>query len=183
MRTAILTTQPTATLRVWAAICLSVVALVIPVSVLHHSGDAGFRPVAFLLTGGAFADRPLVTGGALDQPSLHKELFILGYSLIVLCPFLALVRWINGPSSRQCRSLFAVLSLVLLAHPLSVLTIFTYDVFRYVLVMGVTPKRLSGLVLAGVVFLVVLRFAGWIHALRRDHDPCPKLQNHGQRKH
>ena len=162
--------KPPATLKLWITIFVSAAALVVPLGVLHHSGDAGFGVVAFLFTGSAFADRPIVTGGALDQPSLHKELFIFCYSLVVLCPFLALVRWINGPSSRLVRSIFAWLPLVLLVHPLSVLTVFTYDVSRYVLVMGVTPKRLLGLALAVVAYLVIVRFAVWIYALRKDHD-------------
>ena len=174
MKKAMLTLKPPATLKLWITIFVSAAALVVPLGVLHHSGDAGFGPVAFLFTGmftgSAFADRPIITGGALDQPSLHKELFIFCYSLVVLCPFLALVRWINGPSSRLFRSIFAVLSLVLLVHPLSFLTVFTYDVSRYVLVMGVTPKRLLGLALAVVAYLVILRFAVWIYALRKDHD-------------
>lgn len=165
-----LAVKPPVSLKPWITTFVSAAALAVPLGVLHHSGDAGYGPVAFLFTGSAFADRPIVTGGALDQPSLQKELFIFCYSLLVLCPFLALVRWINGPSSRLFRSIFAVLSLVLLMHPLSVLTVFTYDVSRYVLVMGVTPKRLLGLALAVIAYLVILRFAVWIYALRKDHD-------------
>jgi hypothetical protein len=68
------------------------------------------------------------------------------------------------------RSVFAWLSLMLLVHPLSILTLFTYDVSRYVIVMGVTPKRVLGLSLAVIGFLVVLRFAVWIYGLHKSHD-------------
>jgi hypothetical protein len=162
--------KPPPTLKLWITIFVSVAALVVPLVMLYHSDDAGFGAVGFLFTGSAFADRPIVTGGALDQPSLHKVLFILCYSLVVLCPFLALVRWINGPSSRLVRSIFAWLSLVLLVHPLSILTVFTYDVSRYIIVMGFTPKRLLGLALAVVAYLVILRFAVGIYELCKDHD-------------
>ena len=173
MKTAMLAVKPPAILKPSIATFVSAVALAVPLGVLHYSGDAGFGPVTFLFTGSAFADRPIITGGALDQSSLHKELFIFCYSLGAVCPFLALVRWICGPSSRVVRSIFAWLSLVLLVHPLSVLTIFTYDVSRYVLAMGVTPKRLFGLSLVVVGYLVILRFAVWIYGLHKSQVTCP----------
>jgi hypothetical protein len=169
MKTAMHAVKPPAALKPWTSF-VSAAALAVPLGVLHHSEDAGYRPVAFLFTGSAFADRPIITGGALDQPSLHKELFIFCYSLGIVCPFLALVRSINGPSSSLVRSIFARLSLVLLVHPLSVLTIFAYDVSRYILVMGVTPKRLLGLSLAVIGYLVMLRLAVWINGLQKEHD-------------
>ena len=170
MKPAILAFKFPLGLKPWITALVSAVALVIPLWLLHHSGDAGLAPVTSLFTGNAFVDRAIVTGGALDQPSLHKEVFIFCYSLVVLCPFITLVRWINGQSSRAVRSISACLSLILLAHPLSVLTIFTYDVSRYVLFMGVTPKRLLGLAFAVIAYLAILRFAVWIYGLHKTHN-------------
>jgi hypothetical protein len=141
---------------------LGVAGLSLPLVVLHRSGDAGFGPVAFLLTGRAFADRPIVTGGALDQFSLHKELFILGYSLVVLCPCLALVRWLGRSIPRRPRRILVAASLIALVHPLSVLTIFFWDVSRYAARMGITPMRLAGLAVAVAAYAALAAFASWL---------------------
>jgi hypothetical protein len=168
MKTAILSFKFPPALQPWITALVSAAALAIPLWLLHRS-NAGLAPVVFLLTGQAFADRAIVTGGALDQFSLHKEVFIFCYSLVHLCPFIAFVRWINDQSSRAVRSVATVLSLVLLVHPLSVLTIFTYDVARYVVFMGVTSKRLLGLALAVFAYLAILRFAVWIYGPNKSH--------------
>lgn len=134
----------------------------IPLWLLYDSGDAGIAPVIFLFSGYAFSMRPVITGGALDQPSLFKELFILGYSLLAICPCIAFVRRLNSRTHRIVRSIFAILSLIILLHPLSILTIYTYDVSRYTLQMGVTPKRLLGLALGLSVFVAMSCFVLWI---------------------
>lgn len=152
------------------AAVISVAALALPVWLLAHAGDAGFAPVRFLFSGAALAERPLVIGGALDQFSLHKEFFILCISFFVLCPGIAFVRWINRRSRRGVRWLFATGSLLLLLHPLSVLTIFTYDVARYFMQMGFTPMRLAGLVLALVAYVALVWFALWICGSLRNAD-------------
>lgn len=143
-------------------IIASIVGLVIPVWLLLHMGDAGFGPVRYLFTGRAFADRPLVTGGALDQWGLHKELFIFLVSAGVMGPFISLVRLINVNSPRIVRTIFSSTSLTLLVHPLSIITIFTYDVSRYILHMGVTRMRLAGLGVAVISYFVLWLFARWV---------------------
>ena len=164
--TACWTMRTTAHAKRWINAIVSVAGLMVPLWLLYHSGDAGFAPVTSLFSGYAFAERPIVTGGALDQPSLHKELFIFCFSLVVLCPFIAVVRWINGHRPRIVRLLFAIMSLIILVHPLSILTIFTYDVSRYILHMGVTPKRLMGLALAIIGYFSVSLFAAWVCGLK-----------------
>ncbi|MFA6291532.1 MAG: hypothetical protein WC637_07105 [Victivallales bacterium] len=123
--------------------------------------------MAWLFSGRAFADRSLMIGGALDQPSLHKEFFILCYSLLVLCPFIAVVRWIAGRSWNRVWRVFAFASLLLLVHPISILTIFAYDVSRYILRMGVTPMRLVGMALALVAYAALFLFAAWVSGFHR----------------
>jgi len=153
------------TKRLIAAIA-SFAVLTVPLWLLHHSGDAGLVPVTSLFSGNASGARPIVMGGALDQPSLHKKLFVFCFSLVMLCPFIAFVRWINGPSPRIVRLMFAILSLIILLHPLSLLTILTYDVSRYILHMGVTPKRLMGMAVAIIGYMAVLLFAAWVCGLK-----------------
>ena len=154
--------KDTTTLKRWGRAAGALVALAAPVWLLARSGDAGFRAVAFLFSGAAFADRPLVIGGALDQFSLHKELFLFGYSLAVLCPCLIAARWLGGGAPRGVRRLLATASLVLLVHPLSILAIFAWDVTRYMMDMGVTPRRVGGLAAAAVGLAVVTTFGFWV---------------------
>ena len=139
----------------------SIAALAFPIWFLSRSGDAGFAPVRFMFSGAAFAERPLVTGGALDQFSLQKEFFIQLYSLVVICPCIAFARWISHYQARAARRVFAIGSLVLLVHPLSVLTILSFDVFRYLMHMGFTPTRLVGLVVALLTYPGLAWFAAW----------------------
>lgn len=146
----------------WVVALLCVAGLSLPLGVLDRSGDAGFGPVAFLLTGRAFVDRPIVTGGALDQFSLQKELFLLGYSLVVLCPFLVLVRWLGRSLPTLPRRILAGVSLIALLHPFSVLTIFFWDVSRYAGHMGVTTMRLTGLAVAVAAYASLAAFAAWL---------------------
>jgi len=163
MKTAVqLQVKPSPTIIRWLAALASMAALILPVWLLSRSGDAGFGPVRFLFSGAAFATRPLVMGGALDQSSLQKEIFVLCYSLVVICPSLVLVRWLNRQAGRGVRWFFAAGSLVLMVHPLSVLTIFTCDVVRYLLHMGVTPMRLAGLTLALFAYAALAWLAVWI---------------------
>lgn len=150
------------TLKRWGRAAGAVVALAAPVWLLARSGDAGFGAVAFLFSGAAFADRPLVIGGALDQFSLHKELFLFGYSLAVLFPCLAAARWLGGRAPRGFRRWLAAASLVLLVHPLSILAIFAWDVTRYMMDMGVTPRRLEALAAAAAGLATVTTFGFWV---------------------
>lgn len=151
--------QPHSAFSHFTSIIASVAALLFPVWFLGKSGDAGFAPVRFLFSGAAFAERPLVTGGTLDQFSLQKEWLILVFSLVVICPCIALVRWINRDRSTAVRRSFAAASLLLLVHPLSILTVITDDILRYLLHMGCTPLRLSGLALAFLTYLILASFA------------------------
>ena len=158
----------------WIAAILSVAGLSFPLWLLYHGGDAGTGPVVFLFTVNVFAARDIVTGGARDQFSLHKELFIFFCSLAVLCPPIALVRWISGQGSRILRRLSAIASIAILVHPLSVLTIFAWDVARYICHMGVTPMRLAGLAVAVAGYATIAVFAAWVCRIKisgPDHTP------------
>jgi len=137
-------------------------ALIVPCLVLWRSGDAGFAPMAFLFSGRLLVDRPLIVGGALDQPSLHKEWFVLCYSLVIIAPCLAGVRWLTRGHRRPLQVVWAIASSILLLHPVSILTIFCYDVSRYILAMGVTPRRLVGVGLSCVTYIVLGVFAAWL---------------------
>ena len=157
-----MTFTPKTRLRI--TIIASVVGLVIPVWLLLYI-FRGLEPVKYLFNGRVFDDHPIVTGGALDQLSLHKEFFIFLVSMVVICPFIALVRWINGNNPKFVRMIFTSASLILLVHPFSIITIFSYDVSRYILHMGVTRMRLVGLGVAIISYIVLWLFGRWVWGL------------------
>jgi len=140
--------------------------LSLPLLWLFHC-DGGYGPVVFLFTGRAFATgRPIITGGALDQLSLHKEFFIFCYSLVVLCPFLLVVRWLKRHCPGTLQIFFLGTSLITLIYPLSILTIFTWDVARYIGRMGFTTERLTGIVAALVAYFMLALFAMWLAEIK-----------------
>lgn len=148
------------------AMLLCIAGLSLPLLWLFHC-EEGHGPVVFLFTGKAFAaDRPIITGGALDQPSLHKEFFIFCYSLVVLCPFLLVVRRLKRHCSRALQIFFLGTSLITLIYPLSILTIFTWDVARYIGRMGFTPERLTGIVVALAASCMLVLFALWLAEIK-----------------
>ncbi len=150
----------------WLASALCAAGLALPLLVLYRSGDAGFAAVGFLFSGSAFADRPIVTGGALDQGSLQKEFFLLCYSFMVLCPLLALVRWFSLSTPRPLRVVLGSAAALTLVHPFSILTIFTWDAARYLGRMGATPMRVVGLMVALIMYGALTLFALWLVGIR-----------------
>jgi hypothetical protein len=60
------------------------------------------------------------------------------------------------------RRLLALASLLVLVHPFSILTLFTYDVSRYVAHMGRTPMRLVAVLVAFAGYVLLALFAAWL---------------------
>lgn len=112
-------------------------------------------------------DRAIVTGGALDQPSLHKFFFLFGYSSTVLCTFVLIVRWLSNRKDSVVRVIFGALTLIVMVHPLSILTLTVYDLIRYINAMGPTPMRLLGLVLGLGGYAFMFLFLAWALGLLR----------------
>lgn len=150
---------------------LSIIGLLVPIFVLSISEDAGFILIPAVFGGYIFADRPVVTGGALDQGSLHKELFILCYNFLVTFPVLATVRWLNTRNQRTCRLILASVSSAILIQPLATIILFTYDTSRYIFHMGYTPKRLVALIIAAAAFIFFSLFTAWIWKGTRQTRP------------
>lgn len=145
---------------------LSLLMLALPLWILHNSGDAGFGAPRFVFEGKLFTDRPIVTGGALDQPSLQKEYFLFCYSLAILFPFLVLSRWLYRKTSNPCRGVLAGASIAILAHPFSILAIFTWDAARYIQNMGFTHRRVVALGMAAAGFSALALLTSWLAGAR-----------------
>ena len=127
--------------------------------------EAFYRPVTFLFSGKVFADRPIVTGGALDQPSLHKGFFLFCFFSVIGGLLVVAVRWLGDRRRKAVRRLLCVLSLLTFLQPLSVLTITFYDLLRYMHAMGFTPARIAGLVFGLAGYAAVFAFVIWASEL------------------
>lgn len=150
---------------------VATMALALPAWLLACAEDAGWAAAYRVVTGDAFVDRPFIKGGALDQPSLQKEVFLLSAALVVVCPFIAAARLLVRREPRRIRLLFAIPSLILLLHPSCILTVLTYDIARYASQMGLTPMRAGGLIGAGILWLTLAAMATWIvMPLREEGD-------------
>jgi hypothetical protein len=151
---------------VWTA---TVALLVAVICLVTAAEEVGWNVPRAVLSGRVFdRNRPLVIGGALDQSSLQKEFFIFAYSCVVVLGPIALVNRLNRRSDWRLRCGISVVSLGLLAHPASVLLIFTWDLSRYIHQMGLTTARVRGLLTALVCWVALGCFAFWVCHFRRE---------------
>jgi hypothetical protein len=155
-------------LKQWTIGALIVAAFLFPIVLLSLSKDAGWGIPRATLTGKIFdPSRALIIGGALDQPSLHKEFFLFAYSTVVVGLPLAFLRIVHRGGAPVLRRGVSLASLALLFHPASILALFTYDLGRYIYRMGTTSPRLWGLLVASLCWVALSGFALWVCYLRR----------------
>lgn len=148
--------------RAWT-IALSVILLCCPILLVFLSKDVGLAPIRYLLSGRVFdTKRALVTGGAMDQPSLQKEWVVLIFWLMIITSCLAFAKRLNRDNTRRWQNITNTISTLILCQPLCILTIFTYDVSRYLIVMGYTPMRVLGIVMALGALSFIAGFLYWI---------------------
>ena len=122
-----------------------------------------FGPFLYVASGQLFAstfDRVHV-GGAMDQPSLTKWFFLFTYFSALVLPYVAVARWMSDRSTRFGYWAFTVLTIALCLCPLSILTLPFWWVIQYIDAMGITPRRVYGLVYALGGYIAVLGFLCW----------------------
>ena len=100
-------------------------------------------------------------GFSLDQPTIGKWLFWFTVFTILTVPYLTIVRWISDRSTRWGRLAFnvpliawGVLLLELLIPPLFLL-------IQYMISMGITPRRIEGVIYTIVSGLSMLAYIWW----------------------
>jgi len=123
----------------------------------------GFAPISwrvvyFVFGGGMLSARPIVTGGALDQPSLHKGFFLCCLFMVVTGLYLLVVSYLADRERREVRLVYRALAVLCLLPTLCALTATFYDLLRYIGAMGHTPSRDQGVVFALGVYVVVFVF-------------------------
>lgn len=159
-----------AAVKGWLKVAAIVICFVIPGLLICFGEDAGFAPIRFLFSGRAFGERGLIVGGSLDQPSLEKEIFIFAVSLLFILPALAIAQKLSRTMALPWRMIITIASLVLMVHPVSVLTIYSYDISRYINAYGITPQRMIGLAMATAGYILLIWFVLWL--LRSKNQQC-----------
>ena len=121
-----------------------------------------FYPCWFLLSGSLFdPDRPIITGGALDQPSLHKYLFMFVLEAVWFGLFVLAARCLTRTREQWSLRVFRIGAVAVFIPPLVLLTCTLYDVVRYIDAMGVTGPRVLAAVMCVAGYLVVIGFLLW----------------------
>lgn len=99
----------------------------------------------------------IVTGGAWDQTGLQK---ILAFALLPLLAFLVLriavaIRFVPGFfQNRTVRWIVGFFFTCLYLSILFAAFVYTWELFRYIAVMGITPRRIVGVRIAFTLFAV-----------------------------
>ena len=130
------------------------------------------RVFAHLFGGGVFRHTRIITGGALDEPSLHKGFFLFGLFSLLVAPGVFATHWLGDWNNQAVRATFRTLSWPLFLLPFSLLTITSVELLRYIGAMGITPMRLAGLACAVLSYAVLF---GALYAMWR--PPRPSIQN------
>ena len=119
------------------------------------------RVIWFVFGGKLFTARPIVTGGALDQSSLHKGFFLFCLFSVITGLYLLVIRSIADLKQRRVRNVYRVLAVVCFLPAICMLTATSYDLLRYLSVMGYTPKRVQGVVFSLLSYAFVAGFIIW----------------------
>lgn len=110
---------------------------------------------AYLVGGEVWTDTRIITGGALDEPSLHKGLFLFLVSVVVAACTAAVARWALVSPTRSERVIFRLLSTPLFLLPLALITTTFAHLVRYIGAMGFTERRTAGLIVISGGYLVL----------------------------
>ena len=116
-----------------------------------------------LLSGRVFSEpfNIVHAGFAMDQPTIGKWLFWFSVMAATSLPCAAAVGWFSGRRNRGGRIAFGILSGVLAAFLLSILSWPLLWLIQYVCSMGFTPKRAGGLLYVALGGCAVLGFLAW----------------------
>lgn len=120
-------------------------------------------PFLYVASGQLFAssfDRAHI-GGALDQPSLTKWFFLFTMFSSLLLPYVAIARWLSDRSARLGYWAFALPTLALGLLLLGLLSVPFYWTLQYIGAMGLTPRRLYGVLYGIFGYLLLVAVFCW----------------------
>ncbi len=100
-------------------------------------------------------------GGALDQPSLTKAFFIFMFAATFAVPFVAACRSIANRSTRLGRRLFTIGATSVCVLVAGLVTIPFWWTIQYIAAMGVTERRIEGLIFSALCYAALTAFLRW----------------------
>ncbi len=131
--------------------------------VLAPTAAFAWRPFLYIVSGKLFTSHfdPAWIGGALDQPSLTKDCFLIVMLCALRLPPLAAARWMSDRRSRVGYWVFAAFAILIVMCPASMLTVTVWDVVKYIGAMGFTMRRVGALLFGLGGYAVLAGFLYW----------------------
>jgi len=97
----------------------------------------------------------------LDQPTIGKWYFLFTLFTVMVIPATALARWINHRKTRLAYWSFVIPTLAFYLYLLLILTIPFSWLIQYIHAMGVTERRICGLLYGLTSYILILAFLYW----------------------
>lgn len=118
---------------------------------------------SYVLSGKLFSEQFQIihAGFVLDQPTIGKWLFWFSVMAMVSLPHMLIVRWISDRSNPAGYWAYAIPVMVLGVFLLCVLSWPVCWLIQYVHSMGLTPKRIYGLIYAVAGGILIAGFLYW----------------------
>lgn len=162
---------------------LGISALMIPI--LGWVWIAARDPVDWVFSGGVFVfigkvfSEPfniIHAGSALDQPTIGKWLFWFTVMTVSALPYSLLIRWSSDRTKAFAYILYVVFSAILGIFLLCILSFPFLSLIQYIYSMGVTPRRIQGLIYAAVGGTLIIGFI--VIAFRKPKDMSESTRRH-----
>lgn len=124
-------------------------------------------PVHFVFSGGVFVligelfSKPfdiIHAGSTLDQPTIGKWLFWFTVMAISALPYSLLIRWLSDRTKARAYIVYAIFSVVLGIFLLCILSFPFLLLIQYIYSMGVTPRRIHGMIYAVIGGILTIGF-------------------------
>ena len=150
--------------------------IVVPLAGFTVSDDCPFFYVASgrLFTSGFSRDH---VGSAMDQPTIGKWLILFTLFTAFVVMSVTVARWASNRDTPAGYWAFAIPTLALCFYAIVILTLPFWWLIQYIDAMGVTPRRIYGLLYGVAGYLSVLAFVYW--ALRRPTRTSKHIREYG----
>ena len=124
----------------------------------------------YVISGKVFSEKfdIIHAGFVLDQPTIGKWLFWFSVMAISSLPYAAAVRWLGDRNSRGGYLAYSISIVVLCVFLLCMLSWPLCGLIQYISSMGLTPKRVYGLLYGICCGILVIGFFAW--AIRKPKE-------------
>ncbi len=131
------------------------------------AGKVLWYPIYFLFSGKVFARRGMPFVGALDQSGLLKGYFLFFLFSLHVGAMVFVLRWFCDRQRKAVRVVICTFGFALFLHPLVILLITSYDLLRYIAVLGFTLRRMEAVLVSLAGFAAGIGFNLWASGMWR----------------